>query len=229
MPGSGAGDGRRVPGAAPVAGRVGSADRPRHLSGLSGALAGRFGRAGSAVPDPDRRNAAVALVLREPQGMARATVRDCELLVIRRSESPRDPWSGQMALPGGGLDNADDGLLGAAVRETREETGLRLDRRRDLLGRTSPARPMGVRLPALTVWPFVFRADSGAVARVASPEVASVHWFRVQDLAETGNRGSHPWREGGLVRWFPCIEVEGCVIWGLTYRILTEFLEVAGE
>ena len=161
--------------------------------------------------------------------MTDAPVRDCEALVIRRSDSPRDPWSGQMALPGGSMDRVDGGLLATAVRETREETGLCLDRHRHVLGRLETARPLGVRLPVITIWPFVFRAGHDAVARVGSPEVASVHWFRMGDLADRGNRGSHPWREGGVVRAFPCIELEGRVIWGLTYRILTGFLEVAGD
>ena len=199
------------------------------LSDLSGALADRFGPVESAVPDRDRRNAAVALVLRGPAGMADPAVGDCEVLVIRRSDSPRDPWSGQMALPGGSMDEVDDGLVATAVRETHEETGLSLDGRRDLRGRVETARPMGVRLPVITIWPFVFRAAPDAAARVGSPEVASVHWFRVADLADEGNRGSYPWREGGLVRRFPCIELEGRVIWGLTYRILTGFLEVVGK
>ncbi|MDE2793437.1 MAG: CoA pyrophosphatase [Gemmatimonadota bacterium] len=201
---------------------------PLRLSGLSQALGDRFGPVESARPDHDRRNAAVALVLRGPTDVADPPVRDCEVLVIRRSDSPTDPWSGQMALPGGSLDEVDDGLLATAVRETHEETGLRLDRSGGVLGRLETARPMGVRLPVITIWPLVFRAPSDAVARVGSPEVASVHWFRVPDLSDTEKRGSYPWREGGLVRWFPCIKVEGRVIWGLTYRILTGFLEVVG-
>ncbi len=199
--------------------------RQPRLSALSSALAG-FGPVGSAVPDRNRRNAAVALVLRGPAGVPDPPVRDCGVLVIRRSESPRDPWSGQMALPGGSLEEADDGLLAAAIRETHEETGLRLESHGEVLGRLVAARPLGVRLPVVTIWPFVFRAAPGAVARVGSREVASVHWFRVADLADEANRGSYLWREGGLVRAFPCVRLEGRVIWGLTYRILTGFLEV---
>ena len=202
--------------------------RRRRLSALGAALAD-FGPVASAVPDRNRRNAAVALVLRGPVGVADPSVRDCEILVIRRSESPRDPWSGQMALPGGSLDEADDGLLATAIRETHEETGLCLEHRRDALGRLETARPQGVRQPVITIWPFVFRAGPDAVARVGSREVASVHWFRVEDLANGSNRGSYVWREGGLVRAFPCVRLEGRVIWGLTYRILTGFLGVVGR
>lgn len=223
----GGGGGSHV-GRVPAAGSGGGND-PLRLSALSGKLAERFGPPGAAVPDHNRRNAAVALVLRGPPGVGDPPVRDCEVLVIRRSDSPRDPWSGQMALPGGSMDEADDGLVATAVRETHEETGLCLDGHGDVLGRVETARPMGVRLPVITIWPFVFRVAPGAVARVGSAEVASVHWFRLADLADRGNRGSYRWREGGLVRAFPCVKLEGRVIWGLTYRILTGFLEVVGE
>jgi 8-oxo-dGTP pyrophosphatase MutT (NUDIX family) len=50
-----------------------------------------------------------------------------QVLFIRRAVSPRDPWSGNVALPGGRQDPA-DGLddEATAIRETREEVGLDL-------------------------------------------------------------------------------------------------------
>ena len=195
------------------------------LSGLPRALAAEFGPVESAVPDPRRRNAAVALILRAPTGCDDPAVRRCDFLAIRRAESHRDPWSGQMALPGGRLDDSDPGLLGAAIRETREETGVDLNGARAVLGRIEALRPVAVRIPPITIWPFVFRVAAGRAARVASREVASVHWFPLEALEDPANRGSHPWTYSGVVRRFPCVRVEGQVIWGLTYRVLTRFLE----
>ena len=189
-------------------------------------LSALFGPVESAVPDPRRGNAAVALVLRPPAGWADPPVRSCDFLVIRRARSERDPWSGQMALPGGRLEDADPGLLGAAVRETREETGVELNQERAVLGRIETVRPLAVRIPPITIWPFVFRVAADAVARVASPEVASVHWFPVEALEDPAKRGSYPWEYRGVERRFPCVRVEGQVIWGLTYRVLTGFLAV---
>lgn len=197
------------------------------LSQLPHALANRFGPTNSSRPDRHRKNAAVALVLRPPSGTRDPRVDRCEVLAIRRADSARDPWSGQMALPGGSLDESDPGLMAAAVREAREETGLHLDVDGDLLGRIEPMRPLGVRLPVITIWPFVFRLDPAANARIASGEVASVHWFPVHALDDTSNRDSYAYRDPSLgVRKFPCIRLEGQVIWGLTYRILMQFLEV---
>ena len=196
------------------------------LSALPRTLAAAFGPIASAVPDPRRRNAAVALILRPPPGVDDPVVGLCDFLAIRRAESDGDPWSGQMALPGGRLDDADPGLLGAAIRETCEETGVDLTGAGAVLGRIEALRPMAVRIPPITIWPFVFRVAAGRTARVASHEVASVHWFPLEALEDPANQGSHPWKYGGIVRHFPCVRVEGQVIWGLTYRVLTRFLEV---
>lgn len=222
------------------------------LSGLAATLSDRFGRMETARPDPGRRNAAVALVLRPPGGgsaravtragggagevapadaaeateAADALVRKCDLLVIRRADSRRDPWSGQMALPGGRLDRADAGLLAAAVREAREETGVDLAAGGTPLGRIDAMRPQGIRVPAISIWPFVFQVGADTVARVTSREVASVHWFGVEALLDHANRGTYQWKYGGYVRHFPCIRLEGRVIWGLTYRIVTRVLEM---
>ncbi|HYN43940.1 MAG TPA: NUDIX domain-containing protein, partial [Thermoanaerobaculia bacterium] len=61
---------------------------------------------------PVTRKAAVAVILRDGDG-------GVELLFIRRAEHPRDPWSGQMGLPGGRVDPGDASPLAAALRETR--------------------------------------------------------------------------------------------------------------
>ena len=198
------------------------------LSRLPASLSHRFGAVESASPDPGRGNAAVAVVVRPagPGDQRDPPLGSCDLLVIERATSARDPWSGQMALPGGRLDPADPGLVGTAIRETMEETGVDLEARGTLLGRTGAMRPLGVRLPTISIWPFVFRVDPETPARVASHEVASVHWFPVEALRDPAHRGTYTWTHAGAVRPFPCIRLEGRVIWGLTYRILTDLFEV---
>ena len=68
----------------------------------------------------DLRRAAVALVLRR-------NLSEAEMLVIKRSVSERDHWSGHLALPGGRVEEGDASLLAAAVRETFEEVGIDLE------------------------------------------------------------------------------------------------------
>ncbi|UCC25435.1 MAG: CoA pyrophosphatase [Gemmatimonadales bacterium] len=164
-----------------------------------------------------RIQAAVALVLREPDPV--------DLLLIKRSESPRDPWSGHMALPGGRLESGDAHLLETAMRETVEETGVVLAGAARFLGRLPTLMPTSRRLPPISVAPHVFLAGGGLTAQPASGEVESVHWVSLEALRRGAYHDEveiHFPDEGP--RRFPCYRVEGEVVWGMTYRILTEFL-----
>lgn len=161
--------------------------------------------------------AAVSLVLR---GSA-----ELELLLIKRARSERDPWSGHMALPGGRRDPVDGSLEETAVRETEEETGVDLARDGARLGALDPVAPSGVRLPRLAIHPFVFGVLHDATARVASREVERVLWVELARLRGPGGRGRVEIELPGGPRTFPCFHVGGEVVWGLTYRILRQFLD----
>ncbi|TVP58588.1 MAG: CoA pyrophosphatase, partial [Gemmatimonadales bacterium] len=156
--------------------------------------------------DPEARPggwlAAVALILRPARSGA-------ELLIIRRADDERDPWSGHMALPGGRKDPADDSLLRTAIRETREEVGLDLERSGTRLGRLDLMAPASPTLPPLTVAPFVFGVEPGTAATIASPEVADLHWVSIAHLCDNRNQTHFMFKRGPTHHRFPAIEVEG--------------------
>jgi len=186
---------------------------------LSEALASYAGDANDPlVLEGDRLQAAVALVLRAGAGL--------ELLLIKRATSERDPWSGHMALPGGRRDASDDDLIDTARRETREETGVDLSRNAAALGKLDDVAPSSTRLPRLTIAPFVFGVSAETRARVASHEVEQVHWVSVEELRARDTRSTVEIPLPGGARSFPCYLVAGEVVWGLTYRILEQFLDV---
>lgn len=161
--------------------------------------------------------AAVALVVRRGPEPA--------FLLVRRARSPRDPWSGQMALPGGRRDPEDIDLRETAVRETREEVGIDLARSGTLLGRLPDLKPTSRAIPRLVIAPFVFLLPEGSGARVASAEIAAVYWVPVADLGDPAARSAVAVETPAGEREFPCYRVEGHPVWGLTYRILQRFLK----
>lgn len=170
------------------------------------------------VRDDDVLRAAVSLVLRGGS--------ELEVLLIKRAAHERDPWSGHMALPGGRREPADRDLVETAVRETREETGVDLHGVGHRLGRLEMVAPVSRRLPRLTISPFVFGVPEGTAARVASREVAAVYWVTVTELSSPASSGEVRIELPDGRRTFPCLNVRDEVVWGLTYRILTDFLEV---
>ena len=75
--------------------------------------------------------ASVALIFRSTENGGK------ELLFIQRARREGDPWSGDMAFPGGRLQPEDASARAAAERETLEETGMDLRRHGRFLTRLS--------------------------------------------------------------------------------------------
>jgi len=166
---------------------------------------------------PGASPAAVALILLEgPQGL--------ETLLIRRAERADDPWSGQVALPGGRRDPTDADLLGTAIRETREETGVELSAA-ERLGVLDDLYPRTSTLPPVVVRPFVFALASRPTL-VPGVEAARVFWLPLARLTQRGVRRDLTLAVRGVERTFPAYVIEETVIWGMTERILTPFLKL---
>jgi 8-oxo-dGTP pyrophosphatase MutT (NUDIX family) len=167
------------------------------------------------------REAAVAVVLR-PRA-------ELELLLIKRAEQATDPWSGHMALPGGRREAGDADLRATAERETAEETGIELARTGELLGALDEVQTRHERLPRLVIAPFVLGVPADASASPEPQEVEAALWVPLSALRAEGAVGELVVElESGSLS-FPSIRYGVHTIWGLTHRILMQFLEVAGE
>jgi 8-oxo-dGTP pyrophosphatase MutT (NUDIX family) len=193
--------------------------------GLAPNGAGEFEpREVGASPYGALRLAAVALVLRGgPEG--------AEMLVIKRSEAERDHWSGHLALPGGRAEPSDESLLATAVRETFEEVGLDLRAGGEVLARLGTVTPQSPFAPLISVTPFLTVAPREYHAGVAAPktpelsgEVAAAFWVPVDELKRGGRSAVFRMAFAGVEREWPAYPSEHGVIWGITERILTEFL-----
>lgn len=173
------------------------------------------------VSEAGVRRAAVALIFRAgEEGRP-------ELLFIKRAEYPGDPWSGQVAFPGGREEQEDASLAGTAVRETREETGIDLERDGRIIGTLDDLYPRSVRLPPVSVRPFVFALERVEPLTLSS-EVALAFWIPFGSLAT-----SDAWREdtvfaSGIQLNARVFRHQDHVIWGMTERILGQMLQMVG-
>ena len=171
-----------------------------------------------AIDAPEALPAAVAMILIERNGL--------EALFIKRAARAGDPWSGQVALPGGRYEPPDRELVNTAIRETREETGVELSHA-ERLGGLDDLYPRTPTLPPVRVRPFVFTIPT-APALVISAEVERAFWVPLDRLAEPAVRREVKLIVRGEPRVFPAYDLGEDVIWGLTERILTPFLTLLG-
>lgn len=169
-----------------------------------------------------RTQASVAAVLRDgPAG--------AEVLLIQRAEHPDDPWSGHMAFPGGRRDPGDESLLAAAMRETLEEVGLDLSRA-EYLGHVDDLQAVARgRVLDLVIRPQIFVWSGELPSLTPNYEVAATVWAPIAPMIAGDIDTVRPWREGTQTYRMPAYDVEGRIVWGLTYRMLrTLFTIVEG-
>jgi 8-oxo-dGTP pyrophosphatase MutT (NUDIX family) len=173
------------------------------------------------VHEPGVRRAAVALMLR-----LGAQTNEPEIFFIQRAQYETDPWSGQVAFPGGREESGDESLAHTAIRETLEETGIDIGKCGEVIGQLDDLRPRVVRLPAVIVRPFVVLVGSHPEP-VLSDEVAASFWVPLESLNDdTG------WRDtvvtaGGLEFTRRAFHHGEFVVWGMTERILSDFLSLS--
>ncbi len=176
-------------------------------------------------PRASPHRAEVALVLD-----GSAADHDPSIIFIQRSPSPDDPWSGQMAFPGGRREDSDLEAGDAARRETREEIGLELrpaqpvGRLGDLQGRH------GGRSADLVISCFVYAVDT-VPALKPNHEVSEIVQIPLSRLLDPDLRTSVRYEAAGD-KMFPGIflaQDDARVIWGLTYRFLMQFFSRLGH
>ena len=171
----------------------------------------RFSRlAGRLRPSPDESAQAAVAILVRP------THDDLEFFLVKRAEVPGDPWSGDMAFPGGKKTPGDRSLLDTTVREVREETGIDLNGFR-AAGFMEPLLSSVRR--TLCVQPVIYRLDEVPEVHL-NYELTKYMWVPLTTL-----RGS---RAQAVVKgWEEPVFRVGCdVVWGLTYRMLEKILEL---
>jgi 8-oxo-dGTP pyrophosphatase MutT (NUDIX family) len=190
--------------------------------------------------DGDPARAAVAIVLRalQPGPEAKAqrpekppTIHDSaftiheaprlEILLIQRADREGDPWSGQIALPGGRRDSEDATLQDTAIRETFEETGLDLATDGVVLGMLDELRPRTPVLPPIIVTPFVFVVAGDKPLQI-SDELADAFWVPWSTFENPTRLDESTVQVRGASWTVTSYLVGQRVVWGMTERMLRQ-------
>lgn len=163
--------------------------------------------------------AAVAMILREVEGRE-----GLKLLFIQRAAHSDDPWSGNVAFPGGKVEPGEEPQQ-AAERETSEEIGLDLEAAL-YLGQMPEVR--GSYLP-VRVSCFVYWLQGVSPELMPNHEVYDTYWADLDDLVtaerHTVSRvsfGGERFDAAGIQLSWP----GSPLLWGLTYRLTMQFLDV---
>ena len=145
---------------------------------------------------------------------------ELELLLVKRAEVPGDPWSGDMAFPGGKRCPEDDGLIETVTREVYEETCIDLYSGH-FLGVMDPVGSTAKR--GMTVLPMVFLLDEEPEIRT-NEELAYHLWTPFRDLVNSRGKALVKNRYDTDV-----FHVGDDVVWGLTYRMLERLIGLAAD
>ena len=156
--------------------------------------------------------AAVAVVFRRGEA-------GTELLFIQRASKPSDPWSGQMAFPGGRVDQSDRDTFHAAERETHEEVGVDLSAA-PRVGSLNDLDGGRIRNNLAAVSAHGYWLDGQAPELVNNHEVADSLWVPLAVLADADRHIDYYWEQSDST--WPGIQLDHPeqVVWGMTLRFL---------
>lgn len=155
-------------------------------------------------------NAAVVALLRDSN-------KGLEILFVKRTETPKDPWSGQTAFPGGKHSSLDRNLKDTVIRETFEETNINLRLRCEFLGALDPLK--SIQRPDIQILPFVVLQLEDQKIKL-NHELTKFFWVPLTELNK--NKGTTKY----MSKNYPAYVINENVIWGITYQISNTLLSM---
>jgi 8-oxo-dGTP pyrophosphatase MutT (NUDIX family) len=180
---------------------------------IAGILAGRRPRE---ISPAGFRRAAVLLPLYETEAGPH--------FVLTKRTTSVPTHKGQISFPGGGFQEADGDLLTTALRESEEEIGLRA-------GDVTVVGALDDTVAATTahvVRPFVGFVPHPYPFRLDPFEIEHLVHLPLRPLMEPDSFREEIWERDGRPHSVFFYEHNGQTIWGLTARILKQFVEVVG-
>jgi 8-oxo-dGTP pyrophosphatase MutT (NUDIX family) len=147
------------------------------------------------------------------------------MLWIRRAENPQDPWSGHMGFPGGRSEPSDPDSRHTAERETLEELGISLSDCAQYIGALDEVQARNrFGLQPFKIAPHVYWSAADAPCRPDPVEVDEVHWIPLEHFFDQRHATTHELAHNGQTHLLPAYRFGRRIIWGLSHRILNDFL-----
>ncbi|MBI4228987.1 MAG: CoA pyrophosphatase [Deltaproteobacteria bacterium] len=166
--------------------------------------------------------AAVMIILKEGD-------RGYSILFIKRTENESDVFSGHMAFPGGKMRTPDKDTLDTAIRETVEETGIDFRKSGRIIGELDDFHPNNPKANHYVVTPFLSLLKGDVELTLDHGEVADAVWIPIHHLNDPRNREIRILNRTGGVSEDSAFYYGDYVIWGMTGRILYQFLSLFGK
>lgn len=145
-----------------------------------------------------------------------------QIVLIERPSTMRK-HAGQVAFPGGKMDETDRDLVHTAIRESEEELGIN-PQSTQLIGSLSP---VFIPVTNYVVYPFVFIHEKKPIFKANEMEVNTILCLSFSTLLNPSFQTSKEIsiENGDVLSDVPCFEFENNTIWGATSLMLNEMRE----
>jgi len=150
-----------------------------------------------------------------------ASKKNTHLVFIKRNEYD-GPHSAQVSFPGGAREAVDKTREETALRETREEVGIK--GKMEILGALTP---LHIPVSNFMVYPYVGCMEEAPLFRPDPAEVQYVIEAPLSALLDPGNSRSETLKHHGQFMEVPFYSVRNEKIWGATAMMLSEVLQLA--
>lgn len=169
---------------------------------------------------PDRSRQAAVMVLLAGDAQAHTLPTDASVLLTHRTPRMRS-HSGQIAFPGGRVDAEDNSLVAAALRETKEETGVDAN----TITPFSTGEEIFIRATGYPVHPvWAYWHTPGGAHPASRDETDDVFQANLHHLI---NPESRLWVQHGPYTG-PAFHYDGYLIWGFTASVLDAMISSSG-
>jgi len=156
--------------------------------------------------------AAVAIIVKPKHN-------DLEFFLVKRAEVDDDPWSGDMAFPGGKKNPQDHNLLDTVMREVLEETSIDLNKE-IIIGYMEPIYS-SVKTD-LAVQPIIYLFEDYPEVKL-NYELTKFIWVALSEIKEGKTQSKIKGWKG------PVYKIQGETVWGLTFRMLEKLFKLLDE